>query len=144
MIPDRRRYRKPILAFLLIAGILAAGCAAEADAPLKNGAEDPSAEAARDLEVTEDEALAGDQLAAAYLQAVYSKTDQDLYLYWLKIGAENGHSISQYNLAFELWAHGNSLEDDQIRAKFWLGRAAAAGDSEATAVLARLNDGGEW
>jgi TPR repeat protein len=144
MIAERRWYPNFYAPFVLFGAIFAVGCTSEASAPGRMEAKGLAVDAARDLEVTKDEALAGDQIAAALLQTVYSKTDHERYRYWLEIGAENGHSISQYNLAFELWAHGNAPEADQIRAKFWLGRAAAAGDSQATAVLARLTNGGEW
>jgi TPR repeat protein len=137
-------YRLSLMACLLAGSLLAAGCKNEVGEPLRVAPAGARDAANRDLEVAKDLALAGDQLAAAQLQNVYSKTDQEQYLYWLRVGAENGHSLSQYNFAFELWAHGKAPEDEQLRATFWLGRAAAAGDSEAAAVLARLKDGGEW
>lgn len=89
-------------------------------------------------------ALSGDPLAAAAMQLRFAKTDPDETLYWTRIAAENGHTVSQYNLAFEYWAHGAGSERDKIRAKFWLGKAAEGGDALAAAKLERLNVGEPW
>ena len=131
--------------FVVATAILIAGCSRDpVAAPAANAGFNEVDVAAQELTRTEDEALAGDLRAAAQLQATYFKTDEEQYLHWLEIGAENGDPVSQYNFAFELWAHGEASEQNQIRSKFWLGRAASAGDREAAAVLGRLNDGKEW
>ncbi|MBW8310840.1 MAG: hypothetical protein K0M64_02290 [Rhizobium sp.] len=138
-----------ICSFAAAAAILVAGCSGESDATpvARVGTSSGSIEvdaATQELARIEDEALAGDQRSAAHLQAIYFKTDEALYLHWLEIGAENGDPAAQYNFAFELWEHGKASEQEKIRSKFWLARAASEGDAKSAATLKRLNEGGAW
>lgn len=122
---------------LLLSGMVifgGAGCSDQAPTSATKGSVDE----------LQKRALAGDPLAAAALQLEFAKKNSDRELYWTRIAAENGHAVSQYNLAYEYWANGAGSEQDKIRAKFWLRKAADGGDPLAAATLEKLNAGEPW
>lgn len=55
---------------------------------------------------------------------------------WLRIAAENGHIVSQYNLGYDLRMEGDPIS--RIRARFWLRLAASKGHEKAKKLLKSL------
>jgi TPR repeat protein len=86
------------------------------------------------------EALLGDAKAAYRLlgDAALAGNTADT-TFWLEVAAENGHPIAQYNLGAKLL--GNADPRDQVRAEYWLSRAARAGDRSAERLLKQLRKG---
>lgn len=91
-----------------------------------------------ELPKLEKEALLGSPDAAFRIYQFYEMYlfDRNKGFYWLTIAAENGHPIGQYNLASDLLEEENST--NQLRARFWLKKAALAGDKEAVNLLKKI------
>ena len=91
----------------------------------------------------EREALLGDAKAAHRLfgRAALSgaPVDSKETTFWLTVAAENGHPVAQYNLGAMLLGRADRRE--QVRAEYWLARAAKAGDESAARLLKRLRKG---
>lgn len=87
-------------------------------------------------------AHAGDIKAArelADIYSVYGAVDEEKWLYWETIGAENGSVVAQYNLASLLLNEmSNKVPDSKVRAMFWLRKAAAKGDEDAKGLLTEV------
>jgi TPR repeat protein len=81
-------------------------------------------------------AMQGSGPAAARLASWYrvQPVGMDTTDYWTTIGAENGDSASQYNLAMFL-LHDKPDALARERARFWLTRAASQGDPMARKYL---------
>jgi len=96
-----------------------------------------------DVAKLEREALLGDAKAAYRLlgNAALSGaagTASDAR-FWLTVAAENGHPVAQYNLGAMLLGHADPR--DQVRAEYWLSRAARSGDASAALLLKRVRKG---
>ncbi len=89
----------------------------------------------------EREALLGDAKAAYELlnKTALAAGGPAESQYWLEIAAENRHPIAQYNLGAKLL--GNADPRDQIRAEYWLSRAAKNGDDSAAKLLKQVRKG---
>jgi TPR repeat protein len=91
-----------------------------------------------EIEVLIPQALRGSAEAASRLSDHYGfvRFDHAEDMYWAQIAAENGGTINEYNYGLML------KEDDdpkmRLRARFWLERAARAGDKEAAELLRRM------
>lgn len=78
------------------------------------------------------EALRGDRMAARKCVDRYVHEPKPRR-YWMQIAAENGDVVSQYNFAMLLLSGKNPLE--RKRAVYWLEKAAAQGDADASEAL---------
>jgi len=81
-------------------------------------------------------ALEGDMASARAMALSANKLNPTLREYWTQVGAENGDSVSQYNLAVLLIESGNA--QDVARALFWLNRARENGDNDAARLAQEL------
>jgi TPR repeat protein len=88
----------------------------------------------------EREALLGDAKAAYRLlgDSATAGNAEDT-AFWLEVAAENGHPIAQYNLGAKLL--GSADPRLQVRAEYWLSRAAKAGDRAAEQLLRKWRKG---
>lgn len=95
---------------------------------------------AREIEEFQREALRGCPKAALRLYAFYESVRMDYAesLYWLRIAAENDSSVGQYNLGLALRDDADSR--NRQRARFWLERSAANGDSLAQELLKEFRE----
>lgn len=84
-------------------------------------------------------AMRGSQTAAYELFKFYSSVSRTLGepIFWARIAAQNGHSKAPYTVGTLLLKTGKN--DDFERAKFWLRKAAAGGDKNATSLLEKLS-----
>ncbi len=92
-----------------------------------------------EVKIMTDKALKGDPESAFRLSLYYefakrNHTESD---FWLKISAENGHPVGQYNLGIGLLLDDPDPRNRQ-RARFWIERAAANGNSRAKERLKNL------
>lgn len=91
----------------------------------------------------EREALLGDAKAAHRLLSRVALSsaavDSKETTFWLTVAAENGHPLAQYYLGAMLL--GRADRRDQVRAEYWLARAAKAGDESAARLLKRIRRG---
>lgn len=130
---------RPISTRLLLLACLAATPASGVGLPAQ-----PSTAVAIDSSM----ALSGDQLSALSQAALAGDPDAAFRMFlnfalpgdardtanrWLRIAAENGHPIAQYNLWFQL--KDSKDGDDRRRSIFWLRRSAQAGYAPATKEL---------
>jgi TPR repeat protein len=92
-----------------------------------------------ELPAVREQALRGSGEAAKKLSSYYDfvKMDYAAGLYWATIGAENGDAVEMYNVGVSL-AHEQGREND-IRSRFWLERAKAAGSTLAEKKLRELD-----
>ncbi len=112
----------------------------------------------KDIPALEEAALRGSGTSALKLAQFYGPLKQDSakYLYWITVSAENGDPIGMHNLAYHL-LYGKDVQErgfklghyqetkdrkDQIRARFWLERAAQAGSSHSRELLNELGNKG--
>jgi hypothetical protein len=84
----------------------------------------------------------GNPASMIYLSLMYelglgTALDLEASTAWLKRSAEAGYSLGQYHYAMALLA-GKGTPRDPAVAQLWLGRAAAQGDRDAAAALAKL------
>ena len=91
-----------------------------------------------EIKALEPQALKGSAEAAKRLCDFYDfvRMDRVKSMFWAQIAAENGGRINEYNYGFML--HEDSNPNNQQRARFWLERAARAGDKEAEELLKEL------
>lgn len=92
-----------------------------------------------ELPLLKKEAMSGSGLAARQLSLWYMKLpeDRDTYEYWTSIGAENGDSVAQYNMAIS-YREGELIHDvelSQLRYFYWLKKSALQGNARAKAEL---------
>jgi TPR repeat protein len=83
-----------------------------------------------ELDLCKTGALQGNRKAALLLGKYYEEitVDNELSEYWYRIGAQNGSPECQYKLGQIL--RGKDNQEDQIRGRFWLDRAAQNGYNE--------------
>ena len=93
-----------------------------------------------ELSMLKNDAMAGSGLAARRLASWYAKLpdSQNTYEYWTHIAAENGSAIGQYNAAL-IYISKEGGQHSQVRARFWLEKAASQGDVKAQEELAALD-----
>ena len=90
------------------------------------------------LACTMDRALAGDGQSALKMAEESTRTQSpEIVETWYRIAAENGNAEGQLAYA-KILITGSRHQQDCIRAKFWLERASAAGNSVATELANRL------
>lgn len=91
-----------------------------------------------EIRALQDQALKGSPESALRLHLFYEFVRLDFAesLHWVRIAAENGDPVGQYNLGFKL--RNDPDPRNRIRARFWLERAAKNGDSLAAKLLKEL------
>jgi TPR repeat protein len=128
--------KKPLLILIGLVALLAAGYVIFRGVPtrVRSTSEkfDLSAEQLTDL--TKRAKEHGDAEAAfrVYEYYDYSSTDRNSesnVIYYLRIAATNGNAVAQYNLAVRLVVDRDPAKYED--AKFWLEKAAAAGNGDA-------------
>ena len=132
----RRRLQAVARSLVLAASFVISGCFG-GDVPLMAnvGLEIPSDE----IEPLEIEALRGSGAAALRLFNYYDVivVDREESLRWATVAAENDDPGGMYSLGFEL---ARSKDDKSgIRARYWLKKAAANGESLANSLLKELD-----
>ncbi|WP_242113416.1 hypothetical protein [Luteimonas aquatica] len=87
----------------------------------------------------EQEAMSGSIPAAKKLYENYyfSNLDYEEGMKWLRICAENGDSVCEYNLGFILVK--SKVKNDRMRGEFWLRRSADKGSVRAKELLIEIN-----
>jgi TPR repeat protein len=142
---DRRVLRRFINAFAIIAFSIFVGIAMlDSDAysaELSVGANDDLNLSAQDLRTLTVQALEGSGAAANKLSTYYLfvKYDNKEGLYWVTISAENGDIHGFHNLGMLLSEEKNN-PSAQVRARYWLTKAANAGDQDALSTLDQMNE----
>jgi len=86
---------------------------------------------AEDYQCLETIALMGDINSARRLREVHSADGEEAE-YWVKIAAENGDIVSQFNYGVLLLQKTGS---ERYRSIFWFRKAAAAGDKESRQLI---------
>lgn len=89
----------------------------------------------------------GDARAWYAMFKIYTRPNSGLYQYrveqaerWLERAAELGHARAQLELGESAWRKRRCDESNDVRAVYWLQRAAAQGDAAARALLDRIAD----
>jgi TPR repeat protein len=84
-------------------------------------------------------ALSGSGKAANRLGIYYGcyKNDEDGYLYWATISAEDGDPTGYYTLGL-LLSEKRKDPDAQLRARYWLQRAETSGNKEAADLASEV------
>lgn len=94
-----------------------------------------------DVLALQQSALTGGSEAAFSLSLFYGlcRLDLENQFYWVEIAAENGGHGGQYSLGFLLLTLDKGARSE-LRARFWLERAAASGNANASSLLKHLPD----
>jgi TPR repeat protein len=129
-----------IIAFSIFLGIAMVESNAYS-AELSVGANDDLNLSAQDLQTLTVQALEGSGAAANKLSTYYLfvKYDNKEGLYWVTISAENGDIHGFHNLGMLLSEEKNN-PSAQARARYWLTKAANAGDQDALSTLDQMNE----
>lgn len=95
------------------------------------------------LNIFKNDALSGSGAAAHKLASFYYfvKRDRAMGLYWETIAAEDGNPMAMASLGFHMAVEEKGHQTD-LRARFWLERAKAAGESTAKVELDALDRDG--
>lgn len=147
---------------LLVLGVIVSSCSEATSggaSPRKNRSDvsNPGVEvtlnsgldiADKDIPSLEETGLRGDGKSALKLALFYGavRHDRDQQLYWTTISAENGDPVGMNNLAYlilhESGAAVRKGGTREIRARFWLERAARAGNASSAEELKRMGNQG--
>lgn len=89
----------------------------------------------------------GDGRAWYAMFKIYTRPNSGLYQYrieqaerWLERAAELGHGLAQFELGEHAWRKRRSEELNDVRAVYWLQRATAQGNTEASVLLDQIAD----
>ncbi len=77
-------------------------------------------------------------LSRIYLKPEFSQRSVSDAQVHLERAAELGHVMAQAEAGANAWRNRREKEDNDVRALYWLGRAAAQGEQEAAALLGKI------
>lgn len=77
-------------------------------------------------------------LSRIYLKPEFSQRSLPDAQRFLERAAEIGHAVAQLECGASAWRHRREVADNDVRALYWLQKAAAQGNPEAAALLAKI------
>lgn len=78
-------------------------------------------------------------LSRIYLKPEFSQRSLPDALGFLERAAEIGHAAAQLECGANAWRHRREVADNDVRALYWLQKAAAQGNAEASALLVKIS-----